>query len=210
MARIAPTLARCRTALDKEWPLRDRRSDGWIGDSNHVPPSDHIPNGRGMVDALDVDSDGIHVPTVLAAMITHPATNYVIHNRRIYQDTAQNQPRTYTGSNPHTGHIHCSIHQSTWAEDSPGSWSLITMGPQWQTMVRGDDNAPGSVRQLQAYLNAYGASLRVDGDFGPLTDSAVRRYQVRHKVTHSVTTVHGAPQGDGIVGPYTRASLAGQ
>jgi peptidoglycan hydrolase-like protein with peptidoglycan-binding domain len=34
-----------------------------------------------------------------------------------------------------------------------------------------------SVRQLQEQLNAQGANLRVDGQFGPATQDAVRRYQ---------------------------------
>ncbi len=56
----------------------------------------------------------------------------------------------------------------------------------------------GCVTQLQILLNANGASLDVDGDFGRLTYRAVRRYQADHGL--------GV---DGIVGPITKASLEG-
>ena len=53
------------------------------------------------------------------------------------------------------------------------------------------------VKRVQWFLN-YGskAGLAIDGDFGPLTDKAVRRYQAAHHL-----------QVDGQVGPKTWASL---
>ena len=56
---------------------------------------------------------------------------------------------------------------------------------------RGDD-----VKWLQQRLNVYGAGLAVDGDFGPVTEAAVREYQLRHGLAV-----------DGIVGPVTRKAL---
>ena len=52
------------------------------------------------------------------------------------------------------------------------------------------------VVHLQERLNAHGASLKADGDFGPATEAAVRAFQ-------------GAKQlvADGIVGPKTWAAL---
>ncbi|HEX3824609.1 MAG TPA: peptidoglycan-binding protein [Mycobacteriales bacterium] len=40
-----------------------------------------------------------------------------------------------------------------------------------------------TVTQLQQALNRHGASLAVDGGYGPSTESAVRKWQARHKVT---------------------------
>ena len=56
---------------------------------------------------------------------------------------------------------------------------------------RGDD-----VKWLQQRLNVYGAGLAVDGDFGPVTEAAVKEYQLRHGLAV-----------DGIVGPVTRRAL---
>jgi uncharacterized protein (TIGR02594 family) len=53
-----------------------------------------------------------------------------------------------------------------------------------------------SVRVLQRLLRSTGASIAVDGDFGPATFAAVRAFQMGHGLTP-----------DGVVGPKTWASL---
>src|SRR3954468_8734956 len=53
------------------------------------------------------------------------------------------------------------------------------------------------VKRLQALLRSHGfPNLAVDGDFGPATEAAVRRFQSEHKLAV-----------DGIVGPQTWAAL---
>jgi peptidoglycan hydrolase-like protein with peptidoglycan-binding domain len=53
-----------------------------------------------------------------------------------------------------------------------------------------------AVRACQSQLAHHGASLQVDGDFGPRTEQAVRSFQQRHGLAV-----------DGIVGPDTWFAL---
>jgi hypothetical protein len=55
-----------------------------------------------------------------------------------------------------------------------------------------------AVLQLQKALNAHGAKLFDDGDFGDATETAVRAYQLKVGLV-----------ADGIAGPKTQAALAG-
>jgi len=129
---LAPSLRMLRSEIDARWPDRDRRSDGWIGDAAHAArTSDHNPNARGSVDAIDVDRDGIDVPTLLAAFQTHPAAQYWIFDRQIANRATGWSRRAYTGSNPHTGHVHLSIRQSAAAEQDTTGWGLLpgSVGP---------------------------------------------------------------------------------
>ena len=61
-------------------------------------------------------------------------------------------------------------------------------------LQEGDTGA--AVKTLQTRLNAWGATLVVDGDFGPATLAAVKAFQTAHHLSV-----------DGIVGPLTWAAL---
>lgn len=202
MATLAVPLANARHLIDIRWPQRDRASDGWIGDAAHQGrTSDHNPNGRGVVDALDVDMFGgatpVHRPSIVAAFLTHPAINYVIFNRRIFQNSDGMRPRTYSGINPHDKHCHGSIFQSPAQERSTYDWPILRQFPYWHTLARGQSNTvTAEAVQLQAYLNAWGAALVIDGDFGNATHAAVQRFQAARGL-----------HVDGIVGPKTYAAL---
>lgn len=193
---LAVCLARGRTAINTRWPGRDHESDGWIGDPDHqARTSDHNPDPKtGVVRALDLDKDGLHIPTVLAAGMLHPAIRYVIHNRRIYHIDNLFKPQKYTGDNPHTGHVHFSIEHSRAAENDKSGWAPIDAAFKWAELKLGMNGL--GVLQLQAYLNGHGASVAVDGRFGPGTEAGVLAFQRVQQI-----------KVDGIVGPQTSGAL---
>ncbi|HEX7022957.1 MAG TPA: glycoside hydrolase domain-containing protein [Trueperaceae bacterium] len=97
-----------------------------------------------------------------------------------------------------------------YAYDDPGWWRIggvlaPTPPPEIPTpadggakhvpQIKRGDEGP-AVELLQSILNMTGAGLKVDGDFGPNTESAVRAFQ----------TARGLLV-DGIVGPKTWAAL---
>lgn len=111
---LAPSLVRLRDEINARWPGRDKRSDGTIGDLAHqARVSEHNPDSWGCVRALDITTKGINPSTVIDAAIKHPATHYVIHDHHIYSRTYGFAKRPYTGSNPHTTHLHVSILNNT-------------------------------------------------------------------------------------------------
>jgi peptidoglycan hydrolase-like protein with peptidoglycan-binding domain len=64
----------------------------------------------------------------------------------------------------------------------------------WPLVRRGDQEHP--VRTLQHLLRARGHTVAVDGDFGPLTEGAVRAFQQEKHLAV-----------DGVVGPITWSAL---
>jgi peptidoglycan hydrolase-like protein with peptidoglycan-binding domain len=77
---------------------------------------------------------------------------------------------------------------------SSSGWDRVRLGSE--LLKRGSKG--DTVAHLQGLLNQSGAGLAVDGDFGPLTDRAVRQAQANRGVAV-----------DGVVGPDTAAALDG-
>jgi len=200
---VAPSLVNLRTELNKAYPHRDKTSDGSIGDTSHQSEvSDHNPNSRHSVNALDIDNDGINVYWVIGKLKQHPAVNYVIYNRVIYSRAYGFRARRYTGKSPHTEHIHVSIMQTVAAEQNKTPW-LTNSVPAKPRTLPSYPRFPGELRRgssgqavktLQGRLNqrGYHPELRLDSKYGPQTESNVRAFQ---RFAHI--------RVDGIVGPVT-------
>ena len=58
MAKLVLAGVTLRDQVNRRWPKRDKRSDGWIGDAAHSQrASFHNPDKRGLVFAIDIDEN---------------------------------------------------------------------------------------------------------------------------------------------------------
>lgn len=128
--RPADSLLRLFDQLNAMYPDRDHASDGTIGDPAHCPgPSDHCPKsipglGDNVVTAGDYDHDptsGADMERIAEALrkSRDKRIAYVIFNRHIFSATVQPWVwRPYTGTNPHTSHLHLSVVHNALADDT--------------------------------------------------------------------------------------------
>lgn len=193
-AYLAPSLVEFRTEVDHLWPARSRASDGWLGDAAHAARvSEHNPDAKGCVHAIDLTATGAEAKTIIRAAIGHPGVWYVIHAGVIWSRTHGWKARRYDGPNPHTHHVHISILLTTEAEHAAAGWlaahpPIEGKGPR--DLRRGDHGA--DVKALQRALR-----VTQDGIFGPVTEAAVNVLKARA----------GLPQ-DGVAGWRVRDLLA--
>lgn len=202
-----------RAQVNGKWPGRSKDSDGSVGDTSHsARASDHNPDGSGVVHAIDITHDpkGGFDSYAFADLVLKkqdPRLKYVISNRRIGSGPQGVSPgiwRHYGGSNPHDHHCHVSIVSGARADDTR-PWDIDRMAagaidpayvPPPATLRKG---AVGSqVQTMQGRLNANGATLKIDGDFGPITMAALKKFQTDHHLV-----------ADGICGPQTWKTLNG-
>lgn len=203
--RVAKSLDTLRKQVNAFAPDRDKSSDGTLGDTAHSNrTSDHNPDRNGVVMAMDISHDPAHgVDSYQIAEQLRAAKDkrikYVISNRKIFGDedyAKRNHAKAwewtkYSGSNPHDKHIHISVNDDF---DSTAPWAVSKTEPSGSVVARrrvrkGDKGA--DVRELQRLLGT-----RVDGVFGPRTETLVKEFQVKRGLV-----------ADGIVGPYTWEAL---
>lgn len=134
----------------------------------------------------------------------------VIYNRRIWSGSYPHAGwRTYTGSHPHTDHLHVELSWNAARTLTAARVQQVLGGGGGQpappkpgarpTVRRGSKG--DVVREVQRILNAWYPSmsrLAVDGDFGPATEARVKYMQKRAGLAV-----------DGIVGPNTWRRLLG-
>ena len=121
--KLSKAAEQLRSEINTKYPNRDKRSDGWIGDTAHnARKSDHNPDKQGWVRAIDIDSDLVKGSSkeswLLAEQIKTIALkgdkriSYVIHQHRIASPRQNWAWRVYKGANPHVSHIHISFDKS--------------------------------------------------------------------------------------------------
>lgn len=133
--RVAESLSQLRDQVNKKAPNRSKKSDGSIGDAAHATrASDHNPwvvdGSHGVVTAIDITHDpdnGFDAEKLAKALQSaqDPRLKYIIWNRRILSSTKKPWKwRNYSGSNPHTKHIHISVHSEKSKYDETGAWTI--------------------------------------------------------------------------------------
>lgn len=149
---LATSLKKLRDEVNVLWPNRSKISDGWIGDTSHqARKSDHNPDysSGGVVRALDVTARGIDVNRLLRHTTNDSRVAYVIYNRRIY--THSRGWYRYTGSNPHTSHVHVSIAHSRTAERDVKVWfGSSSSHTSTSSVSRGETVAQATAKQVNA------------------------------------------------------------
>lgn len=127
--KLAPPLRRLFDEIDFRWPKRDHRTDGWYADPKVRKSVGHNPGHNGYSHAIDVDKDGIDPIWIVNHIRKDPKVLwYIIWNRTLYSNTYNWKPRAYTGSNPHTDHMHIEIYQTNYAEQWKGLWDIKPHG----------------------------------------------------------------------------------
>jgi hypothetical protein len=124
-----------RLQVDDSFGDRDRTSDGWVGDLRHQSrPSDHNPDAKGIVRAIDIDRDlaGKAKPDLMPDLAdqirlcakSDKRISYIIFNGKIASARMGFRWRKYSGSNPHDHHCHVSFSTKG---DTDGSFFNIPM-----------------------------------------------------------------------------------
>jgi Putative peptidoglycan binding domain len=202
-------------------PGRDVSSDGWIGDESHqTTTSDHNPwvyddDGTWVVTAQDITDDpagGMSCQALVDSIVASEdeRIKYIIWNCQICSGTDQDNEawlwRDYTGSNNHTLHAHFSVKsqpeyyddQHLWSIEMEGAPATVDREEKALPVLQRGDKGPW-VQILQRQLIQEGVHVvRVDGDFGPMTELQVMAFQFRNALVV-----------DGVVGPYTWQALKG-
>jgi len=139
-----------RAQVDKRWPKRDRRSDGWIGDRAHsVRFSYHNPDKNGIVWALDVDENlgrgtwrnGRAAKRLADQLLAyarsglpgHDRVLHVVYEDQVASGTYRNTWWRWRGSGyGHTFHIHITFRQGEGPQSRP--FPLPILAPDKPTM----------------------------------------------------------------------------
>jgi hypothetical protein len=206
VAVLEPALVVLRNEFNLLNPKRDHTSDGWIGDAAHqAEVSDHNPDSRGIVHAIDTDKDGLEVNKIVAYLVSRckagaeKRLTYIIWNRTIWSATHGWTARKYTGVNPHTKHFHISGKAGTTYENDKKTWGIAALGKVVTKPSSVQSTAKAGTRVLKVGMTGKDVEfverwlgVKVDGVFDAALKAKVVAYQKMRGV--------GA---DGIVGPIT-------
>ena len=117
----AIAVLRQATAL---FPKRKKLSDGLLPSVAHQKASPDSDHNTGL--AVDLTHDpkgGIDCAVIFEKLKEDERVSYLIFNKKIWsRKYAKSGNRVYTGSNPHTKHLHISINPDKSDDTSPWFW----------------------------------------------------------------------------------------
>lgn len=191
-----------RTEFNGTFKLRDKRSDGSIGDQAHASgTSGHNPDRTGAAEyrdgdsknevrAIDVDRDlvpgsGIDWMERVVQFIVKKARaggyvpfRYIIHKRRIWSRSDGWRTRAYTGANAHNEHAHFSGDYTQKADEWTGTLGLASLLAKPPAQGGGSNEEDTVARQDVAdYVHAVAQSINGTYDAGT-TDDQKAAYKI--------------------------------
>ena len=125
VAKVASPAAiavlRQATAL---YPKRKKLSDGLLPSLAHRKASPNSDHNTGLAVDLTHDLDGgVDCAVIFEKLKEDERVSYLIFNKKIWsRDRAKSGNRPYSGSNPHTKHLHISINADKSNDTSPWFW----------------------------------------------------------------------------------------
>lgn len=180
-----------RDEINRQYPQRDKSSDGWIGDTAHAArKSDHNPNSAGVVRAIDVDKDGLPAGSMVEHLRKMGKSGdrrlrggYLIFNSRIAGTHTAWDWHAYKGSNPHDKHFHVSFADAASDYEASGAWGIVPVkkADRWLGLF----NPPltgADVKQVQQAVAKSGIKVAIDGVYGRQTADAVHVMQTRAEI----------------------------
>ena len=203
--QVVPSLSQLLVQVDAAYPIR-HAADGTAAGQGHFntnPKSDHTPDINGDVRAGDigevVENDAFNVAESIR-LSKDSRIKYVIHERRIFSsyNHSAGAPftwRPYSGSNPHSSHVHVSVLRSNQANKSP--WDIGNGESPTAPLPEEDDmeliKAHQTALNEGGFVGANGLRLVVDGLLGPNTQHALNS---QAKAAASDTTGLSQDQSD--------------
>ena len=213
---VAPSVKAALEEATRRWPARSKLSDGTIGDPAHSSRvSDHNPGARNLVHAFDLTHDAMHgvdcfqLSNLLYKRVLsgeEKRVKYVIFNKRIFTPSVSKAWRPYTGSNPHTKHMHVSIRSTVAAENDLSPWwsEAITV-PSNETTVLARyllEGTPVILKLIHITTDANG-----DGSY-PVSRYVVHAPAYADRDKYAPPAPGHQPDGETRLGPLIGARLA--
>ncbi len=140
-------------------PKRMKASDGLLPSAAHLKISPNSDHNTGLaVDLTHDPKNGIDCAEIFEKLKEDERVSYLIFNKKIWsRKHAKSGNRPYSGSNPHTKHLHVSIHPHMADDTSP------SVEPYRANVFR-QDTLSGAFVYKNRFLKAQLAALGMDDD----------------------------------------------
>jgi hypothetical protein len=105
-------------------PKRKKASDGLLPSAAHIKANPNSDHNTGLaVDLTHDPKNGIDCAVIFEKLKEDERVSYLIFNKKIWsRQYAKSGNRPYSGSNPHTVHLHISINADKANDTSPWFW----------------------------------------------------------------------------------------